>query len=115
MYDPQKAAQQHADREAADLPMFRQSDPETSRDAAARVLPHLSELQARVRLAFQTHGALTAKEAEQLPEFADLGFSTVRKRISELVKLEVLASAGVRDGSTVYQLAGRAQRQGEAA
>jgi hypothetical protein len=121
MYDEQKAKQLHADQQAADLPMFRSSDPETSREAAARVAPHVSTLQARVLSAFRAHGPMTAKELEELPELADLGFSTARKRCSELAKKKedggpaLLVSVGSRSGATIYELAERAQRQGEAA
>lgn len=106
-YDGPTVAQQRANREAADLPMFRSSDPETSREAAAKVAPHVTKLQARVLDAFRKHGPMCAKRAERLAEFSDLGFSTVRKRISELHQAGHLVRSGVRDGGTVYAVADR--------
>jgi hypothetical protein len=42
---------------------------------------------------------MTAKEAERLPDFADLGFSTVRKRCSEGVQQGWLRTTGtIKDG-----------------
>jgi hypothetical protein len=92
----------------SDLPLFaspqvgtmaRTSDPETSQAAAAGIVEQLTSLQLRVYVAFVEHGKMTAKEAERLPDFADLGFSTVRKRCSEGVQQEWLRPTGtVRDG-----------------
>jgi DNA-binding MarR family transcriptional regulator len=103
-YDPQRAAQLHADAQAAGAGgLFRQTDPETSRDAAAKVAPHLTALQARVLAAFKAHGPMTAKQAEALAEFEDLGFSTVRKRISELARAGALVECGKADRMTRYR------------
>lgn len=83
--------------------LVRSTDPQTSHEAASGLLPALSELQARVMAAYREHGAMTAKEAEALPVFADLGFSTVRKRICELHKAGWLRDTGVKEqGCTVF-------------
>lgn len=121
-YDPQRAAQQHADSQAreagglfADLasgpPLASRFDAEPSKDAADMIATGLSELQARVLTAFRYHGAMTARQAEELPEFSTLGFSTVRKRICELAKLGQLVDCGKADRMTLY----RARRAHEAA
>jgi hypothetical protein len=51
---------------------------------------------------------MTAREAEQLPEFESYGFSTIRKRISELATAGLLESCGVdnagRAPCTIYRL-----------
>lgn len=95
-----------------DLPLFqpqvrtlaRRSDPDTSRDAALQIAEHLTELQARVLQAYRTYGAMSAKVLEQLPEFADLGFSTARKRCSEGVRDGWLRDTGRKeDGSAVLE------------
>jgi hypothetical protein len=86
-----------AARQYSDLPLFampphrvrgmaRVPDRTTSIDAAERIHDRVSELQQRVLEAFRTHGNMTAEQCEDLPEFAELGPSTVRKRISELTK-----------------------------
>src|SRR5690242_8396268 len=116
-YDERMVRQANADREAADLPMFRQSDPETSRSAAEAIAPHVTELQHRVLDVIRRRGPSTAKELEQLPDFEGWGFSTVRKRVSELATpkseggLGLLVEVGVRERSTIYELAERAKRQ----
>jgi hypothetical protein len=86
-----------------DLPLFdsvsmmaRRSDPATARQAAAGILRPLAGLQQRVYAAFLAHGAMTAKQAERLPEFADFGFSTVWKRVSELHRAGLLGHTGRR-------------------
>lgn len=92
-----------------DLPLFaaaRASDPQTSHDAADRITAKLSDLQHRVMAAVAGFGdtGATAREVDTLPDFADCGFSTVRKRVSELAKAGLLAPIGRRDGMTVYAL-----------
>lgn len=89
-------------------PLARARDPATSKAAAAVVEVLLTELQAKVLEAFRRRGPLTARTAERLPEFADYGFSTVRKRISELAALGCLEPAGVdrsrRAPATIYRI-----------
>ena len=86
--------------------MARRDDPDTSKAAAIAVSDRLTELQARVLAAFQRHGRLTAKELEQLPEMEDLGFSTARKRCSELLSRGWLRKTGtVKDGCREYEVA----------
>lgn len=97
----------------SDLPLFatpvremaRRGDPDTSKAAALAISETLSNLQARVWTAFSEHGDMSAKQAECLPEFADLGFSTVRKRCSEGLRAGWLRATGeIRDGCMVYAL-----------
>jgi hypothetical protein len=89
--------------------MFRRSDPLTSRSAAAVVLPSLNRLQVAVLEAYRAHGPMSARQAERLEEFSDYGFSTVRKRISELHQAGLLVEAGLdhsgRAPCRIYELA----------
>lgn len=93
-----------------DMPLWgmsRRTDPQTSRAAALAILPGLNELQRRVLEAYADLGAMTAKECEALPRFRDLGFSTVRKRASELVKVGALeATDEKRDRCYVLRVKG---------
>lgn len=95
-----------------DLPLFqvpiremaRRDSPATSKAAAIAISDRLTELQQRVLGAFQAHVHLTGKELEQLPELADLGFSTARKRLSECANRGWLRQTGeTRDGCAVYE------------
>lgn len=94
--------------------MTRARDRQTSKDAAERVRPHLSQLQTAVLNALMAHGAagLTDKELERLPLFQDLAPSTVRKRRSELLQLGRVREAGVRDRLTVWVAADEPRRDG---
>jgi hypothetical protein len=74
--------------------MVHRGDPSTSRDAAVRVARHCSELHERVLAAFGRFGPMTDEELEELPEFADLGPSTIRKRRSELYHDGALIAVG---------------------
>lgn len=93
-------------RAAAAGPMVRRRDRRTCRDAADRVRPVLSPLRLAVLDAVTAAGeaGLTDKELERLPQFAALGFSTARKRRSELYQLGYLREAGVRDRLTVWTI-----------
>lgn len=91
----------------ADLPLFRTADPATSRAAGEGVAEHLGAIQRAVLAAYAAHGALSARQAEQLPELAAYGFSTVRKRVSELAAKGYLRATGTerasgRTPATVY-------------
>lgn len=87
-------------------PMVRRRDRKTCRVAADRVRPVLSPLRLAVLDAITAAGdaGLTDKELERLPQFAALGFSTARKRRSELYQLGYLREAGVRDRLTVWTI-----------
>ncbi len=76
-------------------PLARNSDPWTSHAAGEVVRPHLGKIQELVLEVFDARGAMTARDAETLPEFAPYGFSTIRKRISELAVAGRLVSVGV--------------------
>ena len=88
--------------------LHRATDPETSVAAAERILSRLSGLQKEVlrairRLHNQTGKGATAKEIERLPDFAGYGFSTVRKRISELKQAGLIRGSGEdRDGAEAW-------------
>lgn len=85
-----------------DLPLFetpattsptgthaRLHDAPTARAAAERVTRDagkLRALQARVLEAVRELGPIDGATLERLPRFAELGFSTVRKRLSELAQ-----------------------------
>ena len=89
-------------------PAVRRRDPATSAAAAAYVRRRLTEIQRAVLTAYRNRGALSARQAERLPELASWGFSTVRKRVSELAAVGVLEPAGEEyelgpTGSTVYR------------
>lgn len=76
-------------------PMTRNDDPDTSRGAADVVRPELGKIQRLVLEVFGRHGAMTARSAERRSEFYDYGFSTIRKRISELAQAGLLVEVGV--------------------
>lgn len=84
--------------------LHRKNDPQTSQQAAAKLLPTLSERQALVLDAFRERGPMTSKEAEQLPRFSTWGYSSVRKRATELERLGYLERLDEkRDGCFIYR------------
>ncbi len=89
-----------------DRPLARDSDPMTSRKAAAVIAGELGKIQRLVLDVYRARGQMTAREAERLDEFADYGFSTIRKRISELYHGGYLKRVGVdktkRSPATIY-------------
>lgn len=94
----------------ADLPLFsrppmtRENDGKTSTDAAARILPKVNALHEQVLSALAAAGAegLNDRQLEQLPQFAQYGPSTIRKRRSELYQLGYVTHCGTRDGLMVW-------------
>lgn len=85
----------------ARTPMARTTDPEPSHAAADVVRPHLGKIQQEVLAAYALHGPMSARQAERLPEFSNYGFSTIRKRISELHREGYLVECGTdTDGRT---------------
>lgn len=80
--------------------------------AAAGVRRKVTQLHERVIEAYRQHGEMSARQVEALPEFAGMGFSTIRKRVSELASVEMafLLEAGRKEQetgrtpATVYQL-----------
>ena len=93
------------------LPLVREHDPQTSHEAAAAIAPNLNALQEAVYAAFLERGPASARQAEQWPELA-YGFSTVRKRVSELARLGYLVAQGTETESgtakaTVYRAVAR--------
>ncbi len=90
-------------------PNVRRTDPATSRAAGAAIIADLSKIQRLVLRVYQDHGKLSARQAEKLSEFDGYGFSTIRKRISELAASEHLTSVGTetdsgRGPATVYEI-----------
>jgi len=114
MPDPQGsffAYQQVGDFQVARIPepdrLSRATDPATSHEAAAFIAANLNALQAEVHAAFVRHGPASARQAEDWPELA-YGFSTVRKRVSELAQMGLLIAEGTetesgRAKATVYR------------
>lgn len=90
----------------APVPMVRARDHRTSRDAADRLRPKLSNLRLDIYTTIRDAGpyGLTAKELERLPQYAALAPSTARKRISELLAAGHLTAIGVRDGAKVWTI-----------
>lgn len=66
--------------------LSRANDAATSRTTADAIHGKLSELQVRVLEAIRQHGPIDAAALEDLPRFASLAPSTVRKRVTELVR-----------------------------
>jgi predicted ArsR family transcriptional regulator len=90
-------------------PLARRTDPETSHEAARVVREKLTVLQQAILEAFRDVGPMSARQAERLGVFGLWGFSTVRKRISELAAAGLLEEYGSekesgRTGATVYRL-----------
>jgi hypothetical protein len=87
--------------------MARKTDPATSHGAAEVVAPHVGKIQALVLQVYAKRGPMTARTAERLPEFGAYGFSTIRKRISELARLGFLEEVGIdttgRAPCTIYK------------
>ena len=85
-----------------EAPLARATDPATSHQAAEAIAGDLSKLQALVLEAFHRYGEMTARRAERLPEFEAYGFSTIRKRVSELHRAGRLLAVGTERRATIY-------------
>lgn len=86
--------------------MVRGSDPIESQVAAARVLRKVTATQQDIlALLAVVDGPMTARELEQAPSFAHLGYSTVRKRICELKQMGRIVQDGRKDGMGMWALA----------
>jgi len=88
--------------------MVRRTDPVTSAAAASVVAIHLSELQDRILEAFREHGPMHGRQVERLPEFEDCAPSTVRRRITDLARMNQLEACGTdtsgRAPITIYRV-----------
>ena len=89
--------------------MVRKHDPETSELAAEAVAPRISALQAEVleRIKYLRQPTSARQLEASFPEY---GFSTIRKRVSELHKMGLLIADGTETESgkspcTVYRAA----------
>lgn len=92
--------------------MVRGTDPVTSQRAAVDVLPKRAWIKRAILEAIATEGPKTAGELENRHEFAYLGVSTVRKRVSELFHDGRLVRAGLRDRMALWDLAPNAPISG---
>ena len=97
----------------AELPVVRPStrrlDPPTSAMAGDAIREHLSEIQTTIVHFYADGKERSARQLERDPTFARWGFSTVRKRVSELAAAGWLEPCGVETTcgttpSTVYRL-----------
>ena len=84
--------------------MVRGSDRLESQYAAVRQLEGRTALQGRILLVLATEGPLTARELESRTEFRGYGFSTVRKRISELKQSGMVVQVGRKDRMAQWDL-----------
>jgi hypothetical protein len=99
-------------------PNTRTPDHETSEEAASRINAHTPSLRDAVYKLIQSRGPMTAIEAEEMPCWAHLAPSTIRKRCSELFKMRFLIGLGAvdvqtRDGRTTRSTLLRAATAGE--
>lgn len=85
-------------------PGHRSQDHATSIAADKAIERKATKLHGRIIDAFRVRN-MTDKELERLPEFADYGFSTIRKRRSELYQMGRLDETGtVREGCKEWRL-----------
>lgn len=82
---------------------------ETRRRRTGTAEVRRGEIHAAVLAAFEARGPMTAAHAEKLPEFERYGFSTIRKRISELFQSGELVSLPQRkkNEAMVYAIAAK--------
>lgn len=76
--------------------MVRRGDPLTSQEAAQGILRKASELHAAITTEIARRGPMTDAELEDLERFAHYGYSTVRKRRTELTQAGRLIEVGTR-------------------
>lgn len=69
-----------------DFPRARNTDPDTSHQAAREIAPHLGDLQREALDAIRQHPGRTCTELARLRDYADP--RTFNRRISELAKME---------------------------
>ena len=74
--------------------LARRSDPATSKQAAAEILPHLGELQQMVVDALRGHGGRTATELTALEGIGDP--RRYNRRLTELVRSGIVTVGAVR-------------------
>ena len=88
--------------------MVRKTDPQTSHEAAKIVAPHVGKTVELILSAYRRHGPMSARWAERLPEFSSYGFSTIRRRITDLHRSGQLEECGIdHDGrapATIYRV-----------
>lgn len=83
--------------------MVRRTDAEEPRIAAAKHVDSRSALQQQIFDLLKAN-PMTDLELENHPSFSKYGYSTVRKRRSELFKAGQLERAGRRDGLAVWKV-----------
>jgi hypothetical protein len=74
--------------------MHHANDPDTSRQAAQAIAPHINSIQAEVLRWFQEHRSATDEDLEKGLGDTYPGFSTLRKRRGELVDKGFLRDSG---------------------
>lgn len=93
------------DAPSTPLPLATHDDYQTSMDAADRIAPITGALRLRILAIIRAHPGITDPELERRPEFAGekWGFSTIRKRRSELLTLGAIRAAGKRENATCWE------------
>ncbi len=86
-----------------DAPTHRNIDNRFSREAGQAVKTKIGSIQWAVIGAYRDHGPMRARDCETLPELGRWGYSTVRKRISELGRAGILEYVPGTEDAT-YQL-----------
>jgi phage FluMu protein gp41 len=90
----------------ADERLVRIPSHSTSVEAAKSILPCRTVLQQQILTVLKVQGPMTAGELENLSCFRNYGFSTVRKRVSELKNdLRIAETGEVRKRMTVWRVA----------
>lgn len=84
--------------------MVHADDPETSRKAATTIARKASALHTQIQDALEAHGPMNDEQLERLPQFADYGPSTIRKRRSELFQWGTLVAVGVAVNSRGHEM-----------
>lgn len=82
----------------------RGSDPIESQSGAVKQIEGRSELQRKILWILAESGPLNAKDLERRIEFRYLGFSTVRKRVSELKQAGAVVQVGRKDGMALWDI-----------
>ncbi len=94
--------------------MVRKTDPQTSHEAARVVAPHVGKTVELILSVYRRRGPMSARKAERLPEFSSYGFSTIRRRITDLHRSGQLEECGIdHDGrapATIYRVTAEAHR-----
>ena len=99
----------------SDLPLFRATDPATSRQAGGVVSPQIGKIQRLVLQVYERRGPMSARVVERLEDCEGYGFSTLRKRVSELSRSGHLESCGIDNSGRAPITVWRISERGSAA